>query len=116
MVRIRRHGHFIDFSTCGNEGIDGRFPIQPQSRVAGRHQRGIHGSHERVHAHVANLVVLVQGAERLSQKCGIELTAVLALEGDGAPQKRRAQKSGDPLRAMIGERVEPDFTPGFPIE
>ncbi len=44
------------------------------------------------------------------------MPAVLTLKRDGAPQKRRVQKSSDSLRAMICKCVESDFTPGFTVQ
>ena len=114
--RIRRHGHFINFSSRGNQGSGGRLPIEAQRRIASRYQSGIHRSHERVHTHVPNFIVFVQWAEWLSKQTGIKLPSILSLQRDGAPQKWRAQESGDSLGAMIGKRVEPDFTPGLSIE
>ena len=88
LVGNRRHGHFTDFSACGNQGIGGRLPIEPQGRLARRQQGGIHGSHERVSTQIPGFIVLVQRAKWLCEQGRIELLAVHALESDGAPQER----------------------------
>ena len=77
MVGNRGHGHFIDFPTCGNQGTGGRLPIESQRGIPGRHQGAIHGSHERVSAHIPGFKVFVQGTKWLGQRGGIEFAAVL---------------------------------------
>ena len=103
MVGNRGHGHFIDFPTCGNQGTGGRLPIESQRRIPGRHQGAIHGSHERVSAHIPGFKVFVQFAdtEDVNQD-GIVLTQ--------DPGPGSTAKPGTTVTITVGRYVAPTTT------
>src|SRR5260221_7394375 len=112
----RRQRNLIQLFVCGNQGIGGSFVVETQSGIPRGNQGSVDRTHEGINALVADLKILIERPERFVERGGIEVTAVFALKSDGAAKKRRVQEAGDALGVMVGESVEADLAPGFPVE
>ncbi len=116
LVGKRRHRNFVESFACGNEEVGGGLEIETQGGVARADEGGIDRAHQRINCPASYLEIFIQGTKGLGKRRRIPFRAVFAFEGDGAAQKRRVEKPGDSLRAVVGEGVESDFAPGLAVE
>ncbi len=112
----RRQRNLIQLLVCCDQGIGGSFVVEAKGSISRGNQRSVDGTHEGINTFVADLKIFIERPERFVERSGIEITAVFALESDGAAEERRVQEAGDALGVMVGEGIEADLAPGFSVE